>query len=390
MQCPVCAKSLPDGSERCRWCGADLRKGSFGKKVQVLLLFFAVAGLSAFWLHRNASAPVDANVNQDMLIPKKRVDAAPPDSLDSLVKEANGHLMMRDCQGAVPLLIRVLSQRPDAPGYLLLGKCQLELQQGNAAWDAFEKAKSLGSSDPRLAEWLEKAKQLQTEDQEMGKQQSAHFELWVEAKGATWKAADTLLNELEAIYDRQCLVWNHYPVQKFAVVLFDDPRYRGRDIPVWSSAAFDGKLRIPYAVLHEWPANRRILVHELTHAFVHDIAGAAVAPWLDEGIAQNIDGTVYSVDRLRELGLAEQGALSHSFSTVADPQGAERLYLTSHGLYEILLQEYAHGRPQEILPVLQGLREGVPLDEVLQARLQVNLSMLYQQLNRSIQPKTEN
>lgn len=383
MQCPVCKKPLPDGVEKCRWCGTDLRRASFSKKVAVLLVILLGAGISSFWLHKMARSGPE--VSPKGLFPNESNGAiALPDSLDSLVREANGYLMARDCEGAVGILEKILGLRPDAAGFLLLGKCLLELHRGSEAWNAFDSARTRGSQDSQLDSFFAKADQLRKEDQEMGKLQSAHFELWVEGKGLTWNAADTLLPALEAFYDQFCLAWNHYPATKFAVVLYDDPRFRGAELPSWSGAEFDGKIRIPYGILLGWPKNRRILAHELSHAFVHDISGSSVAPWLDEGIAQHFDGTELQWNQLQTLGIASLEDLQKPFISHANPVDAERLYQSSLGLFEVLFRDYARQNMQSIFALLKGLREGVPLEEQMQSQLQVTFVELHQKLSQKI------
>lgn len=350
----------------------------------VLFLFLFVAVLSGYWLHRHAgvqSAPIDSG----LLLPRETSTKRDADPVDSLVREANGFLMLRDCKNAIPLMQQVLRQRPDPEAWVLLGKCLLDSQRGAEAYQAFTEAQKRGSNNSRLGEWLAKAQKLQQEDQEMGRLESAHFELWVEGKGTTWEAADTLLPELEKAFDQLCLAWNHYPHQKLAVVFYEDPRFRGNDVPAWSRAEFDGKIRIPYGILQEWPRNRRILVHELSHAFVRDIAGSSLVAWLDEGLAQHFDGTPYQAERLAELGIAPMELLTQSFSAQVQEADAHRLYLTSHGMFLILLQA-ADGRLQEIKSMLQSLQEGVPLEEQLSARFDLSLEKLHQRLSATLPP----
>lgn len=377
MKCPVCQKSVPDYAETCRWCGKDLSAQGSLRKRFVVLGFLICALASGLWL-RNLSKPSSAvppvQTRGSLLI---QAPHAERDSVDSLVREANGYLMVKDCRGAIPLLQRVMKIRPDAMGWVLLAKCQIQEHQGKEALDALQAAQKMGSQDPNIASLLEKAQQLAREDQEMGQMESPHFHLWVEGKGNTWQASDTLLTALEKIYDELCMAWNYYPEQKIPAVLYESGRYRSDGMPDWSGALFDGKVRIPYNIMQNWPQNRRVLVHEVSHAFVHGLVGRQVSPWLDEGLAQHFDGTTLRLERLASTGPAPLTSLSQDFLASANADQAEQVYITSLGMLEILLRDGARGNLAEIKALLQGLREGVPLNELLSTRFNMTLEQIH-------------
>src|SRR5262249_52993449 len=81
-----------------------------------------------------------------------------------------------------------------------------------------------------------------------------------------------------------------------------------RDItraPAWSRGRYDGRIRIPVAGAQEKPELfERVLTHELVHAVVAGIAPRGVPTWLNEGLAQLLDGTdpQQARQRLKAMG----------------------------------------------------------------------------------------
>ena len=304
--------------------------------------------------------------------------------LDSLIREANGYLMIKDCKHALPIVNQALLIQSNAVGEYTAGKCAVQLNLGTEALKHLESAQKLGQNDPDFSNWLQKAQVLAHEDADMGQLESAHFHVWVEGNLHTWKASDTLFPELEKIYDGMCLAWDFYPANKLQAVLYESKQYQSRPLPDWTGALYDGKVRIPYNVLQNWPAHRNVLQHEVAHAFVHEITTARVDTWLDEGIAQHMDGTQFNPARLAAIGLAPLDTLAMDFVSHTDPTDAERLYVSSLGLFELLLQKGAHGNISEIKPLLTSLREGAPLAEQIKAHYGISLSELYQTLAEQV------
>jgi len=63
------------------------------------------------------------------------------------------------------------------------------------------------------------------------------------------------------------------------------------EAPSWAGAVNDGKLRIPVGGLSSiTPQVERVLKHELTHSFVASIAAGRCPTWLNEGLAQVMEG----------------------------------------------------------------------------------------------------
>ena len=149
---------------------------------------------------------------------------------------------------------------------------------------------TLGYRNEELEYLEKKSKSLLKEMEELGIARSMHFR--VEFEGSP-NRDDVLeaLSVLEVAYDSLCRLFEFYPENKMHVVLYQSSAYQGiGPRPEWVGAIFDGKLRIPVGMMQYREIYRPVLFHELTHAFVRAMTMAKVPLWLNEGIAQLVDG----------------------------------------------------------------------------------------------------
>lgn len=58
----------------------------------------------------------------------------------------------------------------------------------------------------------------------------------------------------------------------------------------WAEAVFDGQVRLPLSVASSTEAREHVLRHELAHAFLVDFSGGRIPLWLNEGLAQWLEG----------------------------------------------------------------------------------------------------
>ena len=141
-------------------------------------------------------------------------------------------------------------------------------------------------------EFLEKkSKALLNEMSELGIARSMHFRVEFEGRPNRNDVLEAL-SVLEVAYDSLCRLFEFYPENKMHVVLFQSSAYQGMGPrPEWVGAIFDGKLRIPVGMMQYREIYRPVIFHELTHAFVRAMTRAKVPLWLNEGIAQLVDGS---------------------------------------------------------------------------------------------------
>jgi hypothetical protein len=58
----------------------------------------------------------------------------------------------------------------------------------------------------------------------------------------------------------------------------------------WAEAVFDGQVRLPMTVASSPEGRDHVLRHELAHAFLVDFSGGRIPLWLNEGLAQWLEG----------------------------------------------------------------------------------------------------
>lgn len=147
-------------------------------------------------------------------------------------------------------------------------------------------------------EFLEKkSKALLREMDELGIARSMHFRVEFEGRPNRNDVLEAL-SVLEVAYDSLCRLFDFHPENKMHVVLYQSEQYQGLGPrPEWVGAIFDGKLRIPVEMMRYRELYRPVLFHELTHAFVRAMTRAKVPLWLNEGIAQLVDGSKNGKER---------------------------------------------------------------------------------------------
>jgi len=96
---------------------------------------------------------------------------------------------------------------------------------------------------------------------------------------------------LEAHYDDLVRDLNVTP-RAISVSLYSSETYFDvTQAPAWSAALNDGKLRIPISGLSEvTPELSRVLKHELSHSFINQLTRGRCPQWLNEGVAQLMEG----------------------------------------------------------------------------------------------------
>jgi len=164
-------------------------------------------------------------------------------------------------------------------------------------------------------------------------------------------------------------------------VVFYDPEDFDRltGLGDWAGGVFDGVVRVSLRDLAEGDAWRRTLVHELVHAFLDALCGARVPGWLNEGLAQRLEGkgapAPHLLASLVEHGVFPLERLTGSLATWEDRREIGLAYVQSLAFVDYLATTYGD---ESLRQSLQALAEGRELGAGFEAFTRVPLTTAFE------------
>jgi tetratricopeptide (TPR) repeat protein len=162
-----------------------------------------------------------------------------------------------------------------------------KMEQAVAEW---KRALAL-RPDPEVQAALDKAQRDKQEEESYKENESAHFTLRYSGAAEPALARD-VLRTLEAHFSAIESELNFTPPDSIGVVLYTQQTFA--DItraPGWVGALNDGRIRVPVQGLTGvTPELSRVLKHELTHSFVGQKTRGHAPTWIQEGLAQWMEG----------------------------------------------------------------------------------------------------
>ena len=104
--------------------------------------------------------------------------------------------------------------------------------------------------------------------------------------------ARDVLHTLERHFDTIESELSYTPPDSIGVVLYTQQAFADiTQAPNWVGALNDGRIRAPVQGLHEMtPDLSRVLKHELTHSFIQQKSASHAPTWIQEGLAQWMEG----------------------------------------------------------------------------------------------------
>ncbi len=215
----------------------------------------------------------------------------------SLLGRARALLLESEFSSALEVLERVRKIAPkSAEAAALAGWAHYQLNQTDAAITAFETAQRLGPNE-RVARLLGKAKRDRDAEGDFREGGSYHFVLRYHG-GASHQLAREMMQTLEEQFRSLSAELRYTPPEPIAVILYTREAFRDvTRAPGWAGALNDGRIRVPVqGVETVSPELARILKHELTHSFIFQKTAGRCPTWLNEGIAQWMEGRRTGVD----------------------------------------------------------------------------------------------
>jgi hypothetical protein len=211
--------------------------------------------------------------------------------LASLIGQGYGYIYRSEFSAALDVTTRARRIAPrSAMACAMSGWAHYRLNQIDAAIEDWKTAQRLQAS-PVVAQLLEKVQREKEAEGDFREGESSHFILRYNGH-ASHQLAYEVIHKLEEQYDSLRSDLHFTPPEPIGVVLYTQETFRDvTRAPNWAGASNDGRIRIPVqGVESVSDLLARILKHELTHSFVYQKTGGRCPTWLDEGIAQWMEG----------------------------------------------------------------------------------------------------
>jgi|SRR5579872_5421250 len=214
-----------------------------------------------------------------------------PDKVGLLLEVAYFRLRRSEYSTALNLLDHARRIEPDSAEVAKLsGWAYYGLNRTSDAVSEWKRALAQ-KPDPEVQSALEKAQRDAQEESSYREGETLHFRLRYNGSAAPELARD-VLRTLEAEFDEIASTLNYVPPEPIGVILYTNQTFV--DItraPAWVGALNDGRIRVPVEGLTSMTQElARVLKHELTHSFVGQKTGERCPVWLQEGIAQYMEG----------------------------------------------------------------------------------------------------
>jgi hypothetical protein len=214
-----------------------------------------------------------------------------PDNVGLLLETAYLHLRRSEYSMASELLYRARRIDPDSPEVAkLAGWAYYGMNRVADAVSEWKRSLAL-KPDEEVQHALEKAERDAQEEATYREGETTHFRLLYNGAAAPELARD-VLQTLESEFDEISSTLNYVPPEPIGVILYTNQTFM--DItraPGWVGALNDGRIRVPVEGLTSVTVElARVLKHELTHSFVGQKTSGHCPVWLQEGIAQYMEG----------------------------------------------------------------------------------------------------
>ncbi len=272
--------------------------------------------------------------------------SAIPGNADLMLVHGILLLHQQQVQLAREWLLRARAAAPDsAAAWKFSGYADYLSDRTEEAIRAWRKAMSL-APDAALQRMLERAEREIKAESHHQQAASGHFVLRFEGGQVSPDFGRQILQVLEQFYLEMDRWFDARLREPIPVILYTTEAFRDvTRAPSWAGAVNDGRLRIPVQGLAGMtPDLARVLRHELAHSFVVAKARRNCPTWLNEGIAQYLEGQRTGGNtRLRQAWAAGARlpwqALEQSFMAL-DPRTASLAYVQSLAAVEALAARY--------------------------------------------------
>lgn len=298
-----------------------------------------------------------------------------PDEPILLMNVAYLHLRRSEYKQSLDYLERARRYAPDnADVAKLAGWSYYGLNKMDQAVAEWKRALAL-RADPEVSAALEKAQRDKQEEENYKENESSHFTLRYSGSAEPSLARD-VLRTLESHFSAVESELNFTPPDSIGVILYTQEAFADiTQAPGWVGALNDGRIRVPVQGLTAVNSElSRVLKHELTHSFVQQKTHGRAPTWIQEGLAQWMEGkrSGDSANVLLQIydqkHAASLGQLEGSWMKLPS-DGAAYAYAWSLANIEYIVQADGMGDVQRIL---DRIGSGIPPEAALREVLHSN------------------
>jgi tetratricopeptide (TPR) repeat protein len=242
-------------------------------------------------LHSASQFELSRGDTEHALVDERRALTYTPENPTILMNVAYLHLKRSEYKASLEYLDRARRVAPDDPEVAKLeGWAYYGMNRPDLAVAQWKRALAL-RPDPEIANALAKAQRDDKEEATYKENESSHFNLRYSG-GAAPDLAREILRALELHFSAIESEINFTPPDSIGVILYTEQAFA--DItraPGWVGALNDGRIRVPVQGLTNLtPELSRVLKHELTHSFIQQKTHGRAPTWIQEGIAQWMEG----------------------------------------------------------------------------------------------------
>jgi tetratricopeptide (TPR) repeat protein len=311
-----------------------------------------------------------------------------PQHVGALLSIAHLYLRKSEFANSLAYLERANQAAPDnADAARLMGWAYYGMNKIEQAVREFKRAFKLRPDITTQQALLKAERDLEIEEK-FKKNESAHFKLSYDGEAEPGLAREVLkrLEDHFAAIESQL---NFSPTDPIGVILYTAQAFRnvGR-VPGWAGALNDGRIRVPVQGLSSMtPELSATLKHELTHSFVFQKTRDHCPVWLNEGIAQYLEGArsaEYAADLIqlheekKDVSLA---TLEGSWMALSE-SGATYAYVWSLAAIEYLVRSRGMG---DIVRLLDRLATEPSVEAALRSVLRITYPELDAETIRYLQ-----
>lgn len=304
-----------------------------------------------------------------------------PNEPSLLMNVAYLHLRRSEYKQSLDYLERARRAAPDNPDVpKLAGWAYYGLNKPDQAVAEWKRSLAL-RPDAEVQAALEKAERDKREEESYRENESSHFTLRYSGEEEPGLARE-VLRTLEIHYGEIENELNFSPPDSIGVVLYTQQAFA--DItraPGWVGALNDGRIRVPVQGLASvTPELSRVLKHELTHSFIQQKTRGRAPTWIQEGVAQWMEGK-RSGDNASALVQIYQDGHALSLGELEGPwmrfSGDAASYAYAWALANVEAIVQANGM-SDVERILEHIGSGSSTEQALRETLHSNYSEVMQ------------